>query len=266
MLGLRLPRLFKWIEIATACKQGVIARRAGFAMTVGIITLFALISCGSSGFSSTYKPIMPKTPPTADYSEISFSTTAGFINIKIQAVNAPNPYTFFPLQSGSRSIKVPNGDYDLTIVSENKVYTSTSAVNPECSIKGLPLHDNKVAFMVYFDSSVPVGKPLSMQLEDYSNLKTGEPEYSEIVVKNENAIKYSNSLQDLMKIPQYRCHLLKGRLKGLYALDILHPDRIVIEPLNDPLPQTGNNEIDISKVTKVKIVYIGDYHGKVIHL
>jgi proteic killer suppression protein len=76
-----------------------------------------------------------------------------------------------------------------------------------------------------------------------------------------NALRVAHCLGDIIDEGRFRCHLLKADLSGCYALDIMHPHRMVIQPTNEPIPMKNNNEIDTSKVTEVKIVSIGDYHG-----
>jgi proteic killer suppression protein len=76
-----------------------------------------------------------------------------------------------------------------------------------------------------------------------------------------DTLKFSKNLFEIFDVHLFRCHLLKGKLKGCYALDLKHPQRMVIKPANDPLPMKANKEIDTSKVNEIEIVQIGDYHG-----
>ena len=57
-----------------------------------------------------------------------------------------------------------------------------------------------------------------------------------------------------------RCHELKGDMAGKLSLDLIHPDRLVFEPANDPLPTKPDGGLDWSKVTAVHIVDILDTH------
>jgi Plasmid maintenance system killer protein. len=58
-----------------------------------------------------------------------------------------------------------------------------------------------------------------------------------------------------------RPHPLTEKRAGQFALDLVHPRRLVFEPDHDPIPQTEDGGIDWSQVTRVIIVYIGDYHA-----
>jgi proteic killer suppression protein len=80
------------------------------------------------------------------------------------------------------------------------------------------------------------------------------------IIKCLHQIRASNNLADLKSVPRFRCHLLRGNFKGCFALDIKHPFRMVIKPAHDPVPLKDNNEIDVAKVTKVELIFIGDYH------
>jgi toxin HigB-1 len=55
-------------------------------------------------------------------------------------------------------------------------------------------------------------------------------------------------------------HPLKGDRAGQFALDLVHPRRLVFEPDHDPVPLKEDGGIDWSQVTQVCIVWIGDYH------
>lgn len=55
-------------------------------------------------------------------------------------------------------------------------------------------------------------------------------------------------------------HPLKGDLRHQFALDLDGGRRLVFEAADDPIPKTSDGAIDWPKVTKVRIVFIGDYH------
>ncbi len=57
-----------------------------------------------------------------------------------------------------------------------------------------------------------------------------------------------------------RPHPLTGDLAGQFALDLVHPQRLVFEPDHDPVPCTEDGGVDWSQVTQVCIIWIGDYH------
>lgn len=61
-------------------------------------------------------------------------------------------------------------------------------------------------------------------------------------------------------VPPERRHQLIGRREGQYAVDLVHPHRLVFEPANEPLPQTEDGGIDVKRVTAIMILDVVDYH------
>lgn len=57
-----------------------------------------------------------------------------------------------------------------------------------------------------------------------------------------------------------RPHPLMGDLAGQFALDLVQPQRLVFEPNHEPIPRTEDGGIDWSQVTRINILWIGDYH------
>ena len=55
-------------------------------------------------------------------------------------------------------------------------------------------------------------------------------------------------------------HPLERDRVGQFALDLADGKRLVFKPAHDPQPEDANGNIDWSQVTKIIIVYIGDYH------
>jgi proteic killer suppression protein len=65
---------------------------------------------------------------------------------------------------------------------------------------------------------------------------------------------------EVMRTLPGRCHQLTENLAGLFAVDLVHPDRLVFRPDHDPVPKLSSGGIDWSRVTRIEIVGIGDYH------
>jgi len=59
-----------------------------------------------------------------------------------------------------------------------------------------------------------------------------------------------------------RPHPLEGSQGGEFALDLVHPQRLVFVADNDPIPEREDGSIDWSQVSKVCIMAIEDYHKK----
>ncbi len=56
-----------------------------------------------------------------------------------------------------------------------------------------------------------------------------------------------------------RCHELTGDRKGQLSLDLVHPQRLIIEPV-EPAPLTEDGGLDWAAVTGVVVVEITDTH------
>lgn len=57
----------------------------------------------------------------------------------------------------------------------------------------------------------------------------------------------SDTVEEMLQFHIGRCHLLKGNRKGQYAMDLVHPYRLVFEKIG--------NEIQIANVMEIV-----DYH------
>ena len=57
-----------------------------------------------------------------------------------------------------------------------------------------------------------------------------------------------------------RMHLLRGDRHDQYAIDLVHPRRLVFEPDHAPLPRAEDGKIDAEQVTAIVIVEVVDYH------
>jgi len=55
-------------------------------------------------------------------------------------------------------------------------------------------------------------------------------------------------------------HPLVGSRAGQFALDLDGGRRLVFEPDHGPVPRKEDGGIDWSRVKRVRIVFIGDYH------
>ncbi len=58
-----------------------------------------------------------------------------------------------------------------------------------------------------------------------------------------------------------RPHPLTGDRQGQFAVSLHGADRLVFEPTDEPVPTTKDGAIEWKRVTKIRIVFIGDYHG-----
>lgn len=68
------------------------------------------------------------------------------------------------------------------------------------------------------------------------------------------------SLAEVATLPQARLHSLSGDRAGQFAVDLQYPFRLILEPANEPVPRMAGGGVDLSRVTRVRIVEVVDYH------
>lgn len=105
---------------------------------------------------------------------------------------------------------------------------------------------------------------------DFRNKKTREMcEQQAIATRKLGAAcarKLRSRLADLMAAERVtdlvagRPHPLERERTGQFAVDLEGGRRLVFEPDHQPAPTQDDGSVDWSRITKVRIVYIGDYH------
>ena len=68
------------------------------------------------------------------------------------------------------------------------------------------------------------------------------------------------NLASVPTTPPDRSHLLRGDRAGQFAVDLVHPHRLVFEPNHELLPRAEDGGIDAGQVTAIVIVEVTDYH------
>jgi len=61
--------------------------------------------------------------------------------------------------------------------------------------------------------------------------------------------------------PPHRCHELTGNRRGKLSLDLDGPYRLIIQPMNNPLPKRPEGGLDWNRVTAIKILGVENTHG-----
>lgn len=75
-------------------------------------------------------------------------------------------------------------------------------------------------------------------------------------------LRSAPSLAEVPTFPPERRHELSGNRKGEFAVDLVHPHRLVFVPANDPVPFRRDGGIDTSRVTAITIIEVVDYHHR----
>lgn len=91
--------------------------------------------------------------------------------------------------------------------------------------------------------------------EDHKRLsRLYGPQQADQIIKRINEFLSAENLFDISKLPQARLHPLSGNRQGAFAVDLRHPKRIILIPLN------GETN-DLKTITKVEMTDVCiDYH------
>lgn len=89
----------------------------------------------------------------------------------------------------------------------------------------------------------------------------GEP-MAKKIVQRLNELRAANDLSVISHLPPPRLHELIGKRDDEYAVDLVHPARLIFKVDQSPLPVLADGGVDRSKVTSIMIVEVEDYHGK----
>ena len=84
---------------------------------------------------------------------------------------------------------------------------------------------------------------------------------AETIMRRLAVLKNARALSDVPSTKPERRHQLKGDRIGQYAVDLVHPKRLIFEPDHDPLPRRPDGGINTDQVVAVKVVEVVDYHG-----
>ncbi len=57
-----------------------------------------------------------------------------------------------------------------------------------------------------------------------------------------------------------RRHQLEGGRAGQYAVDLVHPHRLVFKSNNDPMPRKKAGGMDTDQVTAITVIEVVNYH------
>ena len=99
-----------------------------------------------------------------------------------------------------------------------------------------------------------IDKKMKRFYESHSTaLKNLGDRNAKIFVQRIQEIEAANTIAILETLPG-RLHSSHGTNKGQYALDMLHPKRLIIQPLLD------KDQVSPNQATKVMILGITDYH------
>jgi proteic killer suppression protein len=80
------------------------------------------------------------------------------------------------------------------------------------------------------------------------------------IMRRMKILAASPTLAEVPHQPPERCHQLTGDRNEQFGVTIKDQWRIVFRVNHEPIPRKEDNGIDLSKITKITITWIGDYH------
>ncbi len=96
--------------------------------------------------------------------------------------------------------------------------------------------------------------------EQKEAVKRYGPNNQKKLVQRLGEIQAANNLETVLKLPAARCHPLSGDLKGLWAVDLAHPFRLLFRLVNPDGTDIEEKDILPALVVAVRIWDIKDYH------
>jgi plasmid maintenance system killer protein len=72
-------------------------------------------------------------------------------------------------------------------------------------------------------------------------------------------LRSANNLEEIPVEKPTRRHELSGDLENHFAVDLKHPKRLILRPI-EPIPRKADGGIDLSQITSIEIVAVMDYH------
>ena len=73
-------------------------------------------------------------------------------------------------------------------------------------------------------------------------------------------LKHARTLSMVPTTPPERRHRLAGKRKAQYAVDLVHPHRLVFEPRRSSSAPNDAEDGDAGGVTAITVIEITDYH------
>ena len=87
----------------------------------------------------------------------------------------------------------------------------------------------------------------------------GTPMFKKIRIRM-SVLSAATTLAQVPQAKPDRCHQLEGKRRGTFAVDLMHPFRLIFKPKHKPVPTDENGAIDLHGVTSIEIQTVEDYH------
>jgi len=82
------------------------------------------------------------------------------------------------------------------------------------------------------------------------------------IMRRMEVLRAAPALADVPTAPPDRCHQLAQDRDEQFAVDLIHPHRLVFAVHDSPVPREADGGIDLAAVTAIRILEVVDYHGR----
>ena len=83
---------------------------------------------------------------------------------------------------------------------------------------------------------------------------------AQVIMRRLAVLKNARTLSLVPTTKPERRHQLTGNRRGQYAVDLIHPYRLVFKAAYEPIPRKEDGAIDTDQVTTITIIEVVDYH------
>lgn len=90
--------------------------------------------------------------------------------------------------------------------------------------------------------------------------KTYGPRMAKSIMLRMAVLRAAASLEAVPTTPPERRHQLSGDRDEQFAVDLVHPHRLVFKIGHEPVPRRDDGGVDTERVTAVTIMDVVDYH------
>ena len=87
------------------------------------------------------------------------------------------------------------------------------------------------------------------------------PQMARKIMMRLAVLKNAPSLADVPTVKPDRCHQLGHDRNEQFAVDLIHPHRLIFAVHDHPVPRKADGGIDLTAVTAIRIQEVVDYHG-----
>lgn len=95
---------------------------------------------------------------------------------------------------------------------------------------------------------------------DHEGQKRWGAEHWKVLRRRLQSLRAAQTLANMDTAPGH-CHALTANRKGEFAVDLWASFRLIFRPDHDPVPRLEDGGIDRTRVTRIVIEEVGDYHG-----